>query len=261
MRSWKVQLPAVGLLALVLALTACQEGDPVARGAEEPPVTPAQTAVGSSEPGEPSGPMLVIVPEIQIDRGAVCVSRGDIELDGVDLYQADLPFDEAACRETERFFDVRMALLGAGGQMVPTHTARLAPGSRIVAPFGGQISFRKMQSDLPDGYHLYGAGALRIQIVPRDPSGASVPHNPVIHLYVPGGSTPANAFADLPRESAGATVERGEAIIAALGSGLLDPEGAHDHNLILFFGADGTFINLFDPEATDFLAGGAPGVR
>ena len=217
--------------------------------------------MGIPEPAKPAGPMLVVVPDMDFDRGAVCASRGAVGLEDTGLHRADLPFDEAACRETERFFDVRMALLGAGGQLVPAHTARLAPGARIVAPFGGRISFRKLQSDLPDGYHLYGAGALRIQIVPSDPSGASVPHNPVINLYVPGDSIPAEAFVDLPRESAGATVERGEAIIAALWSGLLDPEGTHNNNLILFFEADGTFINLFDPEATDFLAGGAPGVR
>ncbi|MXW29021.1 MAG: hypothetical protein F4Y67_00645 [Chloroflexi bacterium] len=123
----------------------------------------------------------------------------------------------------------------------------------------GQIEFRIMQSDLPPGYHLYGAGSLRITIRPQGEDGQGVEHNPVIYLYVPGDSALAAEFADRPGASAGAVVERRQVIVESIGGAALDPEGG-DHDLVIFYEADQSFVDLLAPGSEIFWVGGTPKV-
>jgi hypothetical protein len=141
---------------------------------------------------------------------------------------------------------------------VPAHTARLQPGARIVAPAGGYLTISEMQQDTAEGLHLYGAGTLWIRIQPTDPTGRSVPHSPVVHLYVPGDSEIATEFAHLPRESENLLVERRAIVVDRLGETLLDPERTEDHNLIMFLETGRGFVELFTPGAEMFLVRGAP---
>lgn len=201
-------------------------------------------------------PMQIVVPEFDFQSSTSCSNRPNNKVIEILPYQINLPFDESDCRSIVRFFDLRMVLLGAGGEMVPAHTAQLAVRSKVTAPISGNIRFRKMQSDLPAGYHLYGAGALRIQIIPTDPSGNSIKYNPVIHLYVPGDSEIAEKYLDLPRESAGAKIARGDTIVSSISDGALDPEAKHNHNLIMFYEADGEFVDVFGDKRSEFLIDG-----
>lgn len=194
-----------------------------------------------------------------LDPSIACAPAYPAELDAAPPYAASLPFSGQECLTAIALPDRREVLLGAGGEYVPVHTAQLGPGSMILAPFAGQIEFRTMQSDLPAGYHLYGAGSLRITIRPQGEGGQGVEHNPVIYLYVPGDSELAAGFADRPGASAGAAVERRQVIVESLGDSALDPEGG-DHDLIIFYEADQSFVDLLAPGSEVFWVGGLPRV-
>jgi hypothetical protein len=199
----------------------------------------------------------IVEKEVLVDRSTLCTALTDDELARAELFELTMPFDEPACRSLERFFDIRQVEQGAG-VFVPAHTARLQPGARIVAPVAGFISVREMQQDTPPGLHLYGPGALWIRIEPTDPTGRSVPHNPVVHLHVPGDSTLAAEFAHLPRPSEILRLERRAIIVDSLGETLLDPERTHNHNLIMFLEIGQGFVELFSEGAEMFLASGEP---
>ena len=201
--------------------------------------------------------MEIVTREVEVDRVAVCDPATATDLERAELFQITMPFDEPACRSMERFFDIRQVEQGAG-VFVPAHTARLQPGSRIVAPDAGYISIREMQQDPPEGLHLYGPGAIWIRIEPTDPSGRSVPHSPAVHLYVPGDSELAVEFAHFPRPAELLQVDRRAIIVDSLGETLLDPERTHDHNLIMFLETGRGFVELFSPEADIFLVTGQP---
>lgn len=194
-----------------------------------------------------------------LDPGVACAPADPAELDAAPAYAASLPFSAQGCLTAIALPDRREVLLGAGGEYVPVHTARIGPGSEILAPLAGQIEFRTMQSDLPPGYHLYGAGSLRITIRPQGEDGQGVEHNPVIYLYVPGDSVLAAEFSDRPGASAGAVVERRQVIVESLGDAALDPEGG-DHDLVIFYEADQSFVDLLAPGSEIFWISGAPTV-
>lgn len=218
------------------------------------PATPAPTPV-DERPNRP-------LPDEEgslLDPGVACASADPAELEAAPAFAASLPFSAQACLTAIALPDRREVLLGAGGEYVPVHTARLGPGSAILAPLAGQIEFRTMQSDLPAGYHLYGAGSLRITIRPQGEGGQGVEHNPVIYLYVPGNSELAAEFADRPGASAGAVVERRQVIVESLGDAALDPEGG-DHDLIIFYEADQMFVDLLAAGSEVFWVTGVPRV-
>jgi hypothetical protein len=194
-----------------------------------------------------------------LDPGIACAPTEPGELAAAAAFAASLPFSAQACLTAIALPDRREVLLGAGGQYVPVHTAQLGPGSKVLAPFAGQIDFRVMQSDLPAGYHLYGAGSLRITIRPQGEDGKGVEHSPVIYLYVPGDSELAAEFADRPGASAGAVVERRQVIVESLGDSGLDPQG-NDHDLILFYEAEQQFVDLLAPGSEVYWVGGTPRV-
>lgn len=194
-----------------------------------------------------------------LDPATACAPAGPDALEAAPAFAANLPFAAEECLTAISLPDRREVLLGAGGEYVPVHTANLGPGSKILAPLAGQIEFRVMQSDLPPGYHLYGAGSLRITIRPQGEGGEGVEHNPVVYLYVPGDSELAAEFADKPGASAGAAVARRQVIVTALGDSGLDPEG-RDHDLVIFYEADQSFVDLLAPGSETFWVGGTPTV-
>ena len=222
--------------------------------------TPTATVVLKESPTPrptPTGVLKIVNLEVSVDRSKLCSPLSEAHLEHAELYQLTMPFDVSACRDLERFFDIRQVEQGAGVH-VPVHTARLKPGARISAPVSGHISIRKMQQDTPPGLHLYGAGTLWIRIQPTDPTGRSVPENPVVHLYVPSDSIIAATYEHLPRKSDNVEVELQTVIVEALGSNLLDPEHTHTHNLIMFLETGRGFIELFSEGTENFLVTGSP---
>jgi hypothetical protein len=205
----------------------------------------------------PTGVLEIVNPEVSVDRSELCSPVSRDHLEHAELYQLTMPFDVSACWDIERFFDIRQVEQGAG-VYVPVHTARLKPGVRISAPVSGHISIRKMQQDTAPGLHLYGAGTLWIRIQPTDPTGRSVPENPVVHLYVPSDSIIATRYEHLPRQSNNVEIERQTVVVEALGSNLLDPERTHNHNLIMFLETGRGFIELFSEGTENFLVTGSP---
>ena len=223
-----------------------------------PTATPLPTPTPTLTPRPaPAGVMEIVLKESAVDRSNLCTALTNDELARAERFQLTMPFDEPACRSLERFFDIRQVEQGAG-VFVPAHTARLQPGARIVAPGAGFISVREMQQDTPPGLHLYGPGALWIRIEPTDPTGRSVPHSPVVHLYVPGDSTLAAEFTHLPRQTELLRVDRRAIIVDSLGETLLDPERTHNHNLVMFLEIGQGFVELFSEGAEMFLASGEP---
>ena len=260
------------LVFLPVLLLACGPEEPAPEPAPPSPVTPVPaieaapveaTAVPATPTPEPvdDRPNRPLPDEegSLLDPGTACAPAEPAEMDAAPAFAASLPFSAQGCLTAIALPDRREVLLGAGGEYVPVHTAQLGPGSMILSPFAGQIEFRTMQSDLPPGYHLYGAGSLRITIRPQGEDGQGVEHNPVIYLYVPGNSELAAEFADRPGASAGIVVERRQVIVESLGDGLLDPEGG-DHDLVIFYEADQSFVDLLAPGSEIFWVGGAPRV-
>ena len=260
---------------LLVLLVACGPDEPAPDPAPAPttpaptveaaPVEPAPApteapATPSPEPADerPNRPL----PDAEgslLDPGIACAPAEPEELEAAPAYAASLPFSTEGCLTAIALPDRREVLLGAGGEYVPVHTAQLGPGSQILAPFAGQIEFRTMQSDLPAGYHLYGAGSLRITIRPQGEEGQGVEHNPVIYLYVPGDSELAAEYAEKPGASAGALVERRQLIVESLGDSALDPEGA-ELDLVIFYEADQQFVDVLAPGSEIFWVGGTPTV-
>ncbi len=253
-------------LGLSAFLTSCggDEPEPAPPEAIAPTPTPAPTATPLPTPTPtltprpaPAGVMEIAENEVAVDRSTLCTILTDDELEKADAFELTMPFDEPACRSLERFFDIRQVEQGAS-VFVPAHTARLQPGARIVAPVAGFISIREMQQDTLPGLHLYGPGALWIRIEPTDPTGRSVPHSPVVHLYVPGDSAVAAEFSHLPRPTESLQVDRRAIIVDSLGETLLDPERTHNHNLIMFLETGRGFVELFSKGAEIFLFTGEP---
>ena len=256
---------------LPVLLVACgpdgKAPDPLPAPATPAPTVEAAPVVATAAPATPSPEPVDDRPNRPLpdgegsllDPSIACAPADPAALDAAPAYAASLPFSAQGCLTAIALPDRREVLLGAGGEYVPVHTAQLGPGSMILAPFAGQIEFRTMQSDLPAGYHLYGSGSLRITIRPQGEGGAGVEHNPVIYLYVPGDSELAAEFADRPGASAGVVVERRQVIVESLGDSALDPEGG-DHDLIIFYEADQSFVDLLAPESEVFWVGGAPKV-
>ncbi len=256
-------------LALIVLLAACgaPQGEPDPTAAVVPtrtPTAPPEATVGPATPtpppvdDRPNRPLVGNGASL-LDAGTACAAADPDELAAAPDFAASLPFAAEACLIAIALPDRREVLLGAGGEYVPVHTAQIGPGAKILAPLAGQIEFRTMQSDLPPGYHLYGAGSLRITIRPQGEGGRSIEHNPVVYLYVPGDSELAAEFADRPGQSAGATVERHQVIVDSLGRESLDPEGA-EHDLIIFYEADQQFVDLLAPGSEQFWVGGVPRV-
>ncbi len=235
---------------------------PAAAGTVAPTAEPVPTEQATSQPAasdsRPNRP-IESASLRPVDAATACESISDEELARAEPFAITLPFDAAACRSAQRLPDQREVLLGAGGEFVPVHTARLPEGARLWAPLAGNIEFRTMQSDLPTGYHLYGAGSLRITIRPVSSDGKSIPYNPAIYLYVPDDSEISGEFADRPGASAQVQVGRRQPIVSALSANSLDPEGA-DLNLALFYEADGQFTDLLAEGSEHFWVGGQPRV-
>ena len=266
MRAKVAGILATAPLLLLIACGAGTETDTSAspatiRPQNPPPVIPAAKA-------EPTAMAEDLLPNRRpstdllnpIDRQSACQPGLNSDLDSAPAYAITLPFDLSTCRSVAQLLEQREVLLGAGGQFVPAHVSSIGLGSQIRSPLGGQIEFREMQSDLPPGYHLYGAGSLQITIRPQADLGKSVAFNPTIYIYVPGDSKLSAAFAERPRQSAGAIVERGQVIVDSLGGQGLDPEGL-GHDLILFYEADGQFIDLLAENSGQFWVGGEPRVH
>lgn len=258
------------LTILLVLLAACGPDEPAPEPAPpvaEPAPTVAATPIPATATPTPSPEPVDDRPNRPLgdeeasllDPGIACAPADSAELAAAPAYAASLPFSAQGCLTAIALPDRREVLLGAGGEYVPVHTARLGPGSNILAPLAGQIEFRTMQSDLPPGYHLYGAGSLRITIRPQGEDGQGVEHNPVVYLYVPGDSELAAEFADRPGASAGAVVERRQVIVESLGGSALDPEGG-EHDLIIFYEAEQRFVDLLAPGSEIFWVGGSPQV-
>lgn len=255
----RAALGSLGVGSLWLA-AACGGGPPTPEPTANvaPTPTPEPTATPTLTPRPtPEGLLEIVEHEVAVEREALCTPVTELGLERAELFAITMPFDEPSCRSMERFFDIRQVEQGAG-VYVPTHTARLQPGARLVAPVGGQISVSKMQQDTAAGLHLYGAGAIWIRIQPTDPAGRSVPHSPVVHLYIPGDSEIAADFAHFPGTSENLQMGRREIIVERLGETLLDPERTEDHNLIMFLETGRGFVELFTPGAEMFLVSGAP---
>lgn len=258
------------LAFLLVLLTACGPDEPApepvpppakpAPTVEATPVEATVTPTPSPAPVDdrPNRPLRDEAGSL-LDPGIACAPADPEELAAAPAFAASLPFSAQGCLTAIALPDRREVLLGAGGEYVPVHTARLGPGSKVLAPLAGQIEFRTMQSDLPPGYHLYGAGSLRITIRPQGEDGQGVEHNPVIYLYVPGDSELAAEFADRPGASAGAVVERRQVIVESLGGSALDPEGG-EHDLIIFYEAEQQFVDLLAPGSEVYWVGGTPQV-
>ena len=263
-------------LCLVAALAACGAPEPE-EAPQVPPAQPTIQAAATSSPtpeaadgagtptpsptpvdDRPNRPLLDEGGSL-LDPAVACAPAAAEEIDAAPVFAISLPFSAEACLTAIDLPDRREVLLGAGGEYVPVHTARIGPGQAILAPFAGQIEFRTMQSDLPPGYHLYGAGSLRITIRPMSEDGESVERNPVVYLYVPGNSELAEAFVERPGGSAGATVARRQVIVAALGDQSMDPEGG-EHDLVIFYEADQRFIDLLAQDSASFWVTGLPRV-
>ena len=258
------------LAFLMLLLTACGPDEPAPEPvppAAEPAPTVEATPVEATATPTPSPAPVDDRPNRPLgdeagsllDPGIACAPADPEELAAAAAFAASLPFSAQGCLTAIALPDRREVLLGAGGEYVPVHTARLGAGSKILAPLAGQIEFRTMQSDLPPGYHLYGAGSLRITIRPQGEDGQGVEHNPVVYLYVPGDSELAAEFADRPGASDGAVVERRQVIVESLGGSALDPEGG-EHDLIIFYEAEQLFVDLLAPGSEIYWVGGTPGV-
>ena len=260
-------------LALIVLLAACGSVAEVSDPAPAPAAVPAPTLAPTATPA-PASPTPTPTPapadnrpnrplvgsgDSLLDPANACAAGGPEALAAAPAFAQSLPFSAEDCLAAVTLPDRREVLLGAGGAYVPVHTARLGPGSKILAPLAGQIEFRTMQSDLPPGYHLYGAGSLRITIRPQGEGGRSVEHNPVIYLYVPGDSVLAAEFSERPGLSAGALVARRQVIVESLGTDVLDAEGA-EHDLIIFYEADQQFVDTLAPGSEQFWVGGKPTV-